>query len=89
MKRFFPFNINQYVKVRLTDHGRKILRDNYEGLKAYCGGSLRFEYRPPDEDKSGWSKWQAWRLMEEFGPHIGVSSKHPFDLNILIEASDS
>lgn len=30
----FSININEYVRVRLTDHGRKVHRENYEKLRA-------------------------------------------------------
>jgi hypothetical protein len=27
---------------------------------------------PPKEDAEGWSEWQLWVLMQEFGPHMGL-----------------
>jgi hypothetical protein len=63
------FNINHFIKVRLTDLGRKIHREAYdrdcpEYLKATC------PYRPPEEDTDGWSQWQAWSFMAHFGAHM-------------------
>ena len=45
-------------------------------------------YRPPDEDKDGWSRWQLWVLMETFGDVTGMSRPNCFDLNIEFETSD-
>lgn len=63
-------NINENVFVRLTDHGRDILRKN--GVEV------------PPEDAKGYSRWQLWCLMQEFGPYIGMGRTNPFDLNLYI-----
>ena len=65
------FNVNEYVKVKLTDRGKKIL--SAEGLDFY--------HKP---DKDGWSSWQLWHLMETFGKHISMSSFPPFETEIEI-----
>jgi hypothetical protein len=67
------FNINQHVKVQLTDYGRKLYQEFYDSE------------RIPYEDSYGWSTWQMWELMEIYGEHLGLTNKNPFNLNILIE----
>lgn len=49
------FNINDKVRVRLTDYGREALR------------SMR---RTVDEI-DGWSEWQMWDLMHDLGAYMG------------------
>lgn len=73
------FNISNYVRVRLTDHGRQIHKQNTE---AYGLGGVY--YRPPVEDDQGWSKWQLWDLMSVFGHSISLGCELPFDTTIEI-----
>ncbi len=79
------FNINNYVRVKLTDRGRENHRKNHDEL--FAGWSEKPEYRPPVEDAEGWSKWQMWSLMADFGPHISIGMNPPFETEIeIIEA---
>lgn len=65
------FNINQYVKVKITKHGKDILvKDEYP--------------YPYKEDKDGWSKWQMWHLMEQFGQYIYLGCEPPFETEIIL-----
>ena len=82
---FAEFNINNYVQVRLTDCGRKRLRENYDALAAKFGGRLPFAFRLPTEDKDGWSRWQAWDLINQLGEHTGIRFTPPFETTIRIE----
>ena len=70
------FNVNNYVRVQLNEVGRRILRENHEALRRQV--PTVFEYRPPEEDEDGWSKWQLWSLMSQFGPHIYLGCMLPF-----------
>lgn len=76
------FNLNDWVRVKLTDHGRHILlrkalrdREEFPALRS-------FPYKPPVEDAEGWSKWQLWSLISEFGEHVGLGLDNPFELDI-------
>ena len=82
---FAEFNINNYVQVRLTDHGRKCLRENYDALAANFGGKLPFAFRLPAEDKEGWSRWQAWDLFSQLGKNAGIGCHLVFETTIRIE----
>lgn len=59
------FNINDKVKVRLTDKGRDELRAQHEDLQLFCT-SLR-PYEAPKEDDLGYSTWKFWTLLQMFG----------------------
>ena len=48
----YQININDYVKIKLTQVGRYYLTQ---------------ENIPFDEDDLGFSQWQLWALMEVFG----------------------
>lgn len=78
------FNINENVKVRLTDYGRRLHKENWSRLVAMAGRPKGWDYSPPKEDAEGWSEWQLWTLMQELGPHIHMGGDNPFDLEIEI-----
>jgi hypothetical protein len=86
-KIWLPFNINEYVKVRLTDHGREIHRQSYDRLmeKLRLNYDYKpFRYTPPEEDDEGYSEWQLWVLMQEFGPHVYNGCKPCFETMIRV-----
>jgi hypothetical protein len=67
------FNVNEYIKVRLTDRGRKLHKDQHD--RTYPGFlAKKYPYQPPQEDKDGWSRWQAWHFMASFGAYMGCGS---------------
>jgi hypothetical protein len=82
------FNVNEYVLVRLTEHGREIIRkDDAKWGELYP--SLRGRSTLPKEDADGWSKWQLWHLMQTFGPHVANGVQNPFETTIRLPAPPS
>lgn len=86
------FNMNDYVFVRLNDHGRAILREKQsEILRAHPemkdGSAFSGDAVPP-EDEDGWSRWQMWRLMGTFGQHIYLGCDPPFEIVIRLSAAE-
>ena len=79
-------NLNDTVLVKLTDHGRELMRKNYEALWAWHAVPP-YEFKLPKEDADGFSKWQLWSLMQEFGAHIHMGMRNPFDLTIRVQES--
>lgn len=80
------FNVNSYVRVRLTDHGRKLHRQGWEKWIAQFPNFP--DYVPPKEDAGGWSEWQLWDLMNVFGPFMGNGRETPFETEIVIPTPD-
>ncbi len=74
------FNVNNYVWVKLTADGRRWHRD-WHGR--HYGDIL--PYHPPEEDADGWSKWQLWSLMQDFGEGIHLGGRVPFETTIRLE----
>lgn len=82
------FNINEYVMVKLTDHGRSVLREQAEAFRREFP-SVKTGYTPPKEDADGWSKWQLWTLIEAFGSEVHMGCKVPFETTIrIVEKAD-
>ena len=81
------FNINDKVKVRLTETGKKILQDNRRELNRRikeCGGEGLGELEIEVDDE-GFTECQLWVLMQTFGKHIMMGCDLPFGTNILLQ----
>ena len=71
-------NLNEYVKVKLTDYGLKVHRTHYLVKSAPV-------YRPPRVDEQGYSKFQLWDLMNIFGSVMYLGNPNvPFENNEII-----
>lgn len=82
------FNFNNSVKVKLTDFGIAILRQNYEELinsnpvaKKYTG---EFEIKI---DENGYTEMPLSELMSTFGQYLTVNQceEMPFEATIMID----
>ena len=83
------FNVNEYVLVKLTDHGRSVCEANHAQLLASTGlPHIKLPYRAPKEDAEGWSKWQLWHMMQEFGHHVGLGLTPCFEAVIRIPVKE-
>lgn len=78
------FNVNHYVRVKITPHGKKCLRKNYDDLAKSYGGKLGFPFRLPKADKDGWTRFQMHDLMANFGQHMYCGCQVPFETEIEI-----
>ncbi len=78
------FNVNNYVRVRLTEVGKKILLKEYEEDKKFYP-DLTYRYEP---DAEGFVKFQMWDLMQIFGVHMGNGCDIPFETNIELEENE-
>ena len=78
------FNINNDVKVRLTEHGRAILKADIDSID-YCGQQELIDYAheraKPDVD--GYNTFHMWQLMSIFGSHMYNGAKNVFESNVI------
>jgi hypothetical protein len=81
------FNINDKVRVKLTDHGRAVMAANHAELLESLPKLPAFAL--PKEDADGWSEWQLWHLMSEFGQHMINGAPLCFEATIEIPESRS
>jgi len=65
------FNLNNKIRVKLTDAGRQAHKANHESFWKLHGRTI--EYMPPNEDQDGYSEWQLWSFMAAFGQHRWVA----------------
>ncbi len=71
------FNLNDYVRVKLTDKGREIYMQEFERFGIEVG--------PPREDADGWVSIQCWSLMQIFGSYLVMGCELPFSTDIQFQ----
>ena len=84
MPDLIDFNLNNHVRVKLTDIGREELKRQWKELNKSANGMLGL-YKPIEEDEDGWSRWQAWCLMKDLGHLLNCGMHQPFETTIQIE----
>ena len=83
-------NMNDSVKVKLNDEGRRIVKEYYSDK----GKLIPDHFIPacllePKEDEEGRTEWQLWHLMRVFGCHIQPFCPCPFETDIMILEKES
>lgn len=77
-------NVNDIVKVKLTDFGKDIYYHQFDEFNRIYGYEL-IKPKFPEVDNEGYAKFQLWELMKLYGEYfIMGKSELPF-VNILIE----
>lgn len=78
------FNLNNKVRVKLTDRGRAALEADHATFWA-SNGRPAMPYTAPKEDADGWSEWQLWSLMSALGNHVGLGFDNAMETTIQLE----
>lgn len=80
-------NLNDFVKVKLTDHGKDIFYHSLDEVNDMIrrNGGKPLEPHMPKVDAEGYTSFQLWELMQLYGPHIGMGLPQPFELDIVYE----
>lgn len=81
-----PFNVNECVWVKLTQAGLKILKHNDDRLRQFFPELPPFT--PPATDENGYSRYQLWALMNDFGQYMTWGGKSPFETDIFFETKE-
>lgn len=76
-------NMNEYVKVKLTQHGIDVLSKSWDELLQNFPKAG--EFNPPQVDSDGYSRFQLWELFSKFGREISLGRENCFDLEIVFE----
>ena len=77
------FNINDCVRVKLTDLGKDIYYHQYDETNDYYGRQVVEPYYPA-VDKEGYTKFQLWELMRLYGTYCSNGCSLPFETNITL-----
>jgi hypothetical protein len=82
MTEWQDINLNDKVRVRLTDRGRAHHAKRYEEL--FARHADRYPYSPPAVDAEGWSEFQFWELFQVFGAVVGMGMAVPFETTVRV-----
>lgn len=81
-------NINDIVKVKLTDFGKEIYYHQFDELNASRGRAV-IEPFYPKVNEDGYTSFQLWYLMDLYGRYLSITgtvdnNTLPFETTILI-----
>lgn len=64
-------NLNEPIKVKLTDWGKEIYYHQYDRTNQIAGREI---CKPsfPKEDENGYTEFQLWCFIKLYGMHIGM-----------------
>ena len=65
-------NLNELIKVKLTDWGKEIYYHQYDRTNQIVGRKV---CKPmfPKEDENGYTEFQLWYFIELYGEHMGMT----------------
>jgi hypothetical protein len=89
-KKKVLFNLNEYISVKLTDLGYQRLADLHNDLMNRLNRKddfRTFQYYKDKADLDGYTKFQAWSFMADFGVVTGLTMPQHYHLDILFEAN--
>ena len=73
-------NINNIIKIQLTDRGKDIYYHQYDKLNKFYGTEyIKPEYPKVDED--GFTEFQLWDFMSIYGPYMFNGMKQVIKYN--------
>lgn len=65
-------NLNEPIKVKLTDWGKEIYYHQYDRTNQIAGRKI-CKPKFPKEDENGYTEFQLWCFIELYGDHIGMT----------------
>lgn len=83
----FKFNFNDSVKVRLTNFGIEILKQQHNELNSRIknrGGKGLGEFSV-NVDEEGYTTFQLWSLISKFGHVMQLGREVPFNGNMIFK----
>lgn len=80
-------NLNEVVKVKLTDYGKEIYYHRFDKVNKLAGREV---CKPsfPKVDADGYSRFQLWDFIHLYGHYIGMAQKNVIEpLEIVYEGA--
>ena len=65
-------NLNEPIKVKLTDLGKEIYYHQYDRTNQIVGREI-CKPKFPKEDENGYTEFQLWCFIELYGEHMGMT----------------
>ena len=81
-------NLNEPIKVKLTDWGKEIYYRQYNRVNQIVGREI-CEPNFPKEDENGYTEFQLWCFIELYGMHMGMTLPNVIEpLEIVYEGRE-
>lgn len=78
-------NLNEPIKVKLTDYGKAIYYHQYDRTNQIAGREI-CKPKFPKEGENGYAEFQLWHFMELYGEHMGMTLPNVIEpLDIVYE----
>ena len=78
-------NLNELIKVKLTDWGKEIYYHQYDRTNQIAGREI-CKPKFPKEDENGYTEFQLWCFIELYGEHMGMTLPNVIEpLEIIYE----
>ena len=78
-------NLNEPIKVKLTDWGKEIYYHQYDRINQIAGREI-CKPKFPKEDENGYTEFQLWCFIELYGEHMGMTMPNVIEpLEIVYE----
>ena len=83
----YALNLNDPIKVKLTDHGKDIYYHQFDNL---IERGAKLTPKMPKVDADGYTKFQQlWEFIQLYGPHIGMTKPNVIEpIDIVIEGKN-
>ena len=78
-------NLNDWIKVKLTDFGKMIYYHQYDNINKFMGKEF-CKPKLPKVDEDGYTEFQLWCFMELYGNHMGMTLPNVIEpLEIIVK----
>lgn len=82
----YALNLNDTIKVKLTDHGKDIYYHRFDNL---IETGVKLTPEMPKVDADGYTKFQLWDFIQLYGQHIGMIKPNVIEpINIVIDGKN-
>ena len=71
-------NLNEPIRVKLTDWGKEIYYHQYDRTNKNAGREV-CKPKFPKEDENGYTEFQLWCFIELYGMHMGMTLPNVID----------
>lgn len=90
MAKTIPFNLNDNIKVKLTEIGYQHLADMHNELVGIIPNWIMVDssFYKNMADKDGYTTFQAWEFIYKFGNKTGNGYPQYYLLDVLLEVEE-
>lgn len=81
---FLNMNINNKIKVKLTDYGNSILKKDVTNTLSMLKGFNYPDYSPYHTDEDGYTEFTLWDFMRIFGSYFLLGCQQIIEENEII-----